>query len=71
MSDAPQIKLELLRLAKPDIPMPGIDVWISRAKELEAYVLGDGPLPESPSKAEASGPSNSPDNPPRKAARQK
>lgn len=66
MSHPREIRIELLRLAKPDVSMPDIGTWIRRAKELEAYVDGDGPLFESPSRAETNGLSKSPDNPSRK-----
>lgn len=62
-----EIKIELLRLAKPDVSMPDTALWISRTRELEAYVNGDGSLATSPSKANAEGQAKSPDNPARKA----
>lgn len=67
MSHPREIRIELLRLAKPDVSLPDMELWIKRTKELEAYVNGDGPLFESPSKAETQGHAKSPDNPARKA----
>lgn len=62
-----EIRIELLRLAKPDVSMPDMKLWIDRARELEAYVVGDGSPPEGPSKAATEGHPKSPDNPARKA----
>lgn len=66
MSHPRENRIELLRLAKPDVSMPDIGLWIARARELEAYVDGDGPPLAGPSKAVTEGQAKSPDNPPRK-----
>ena len=47
----PDHRIELLRLAKPDVSLPDVGLWIARAKELEGYVIDAGqPSKEAPQK---------------------
>lgn len=47
-----EVRLELLRLTKPNVDNPNIELWLKRAKELEAYVIGAGsPSKEAPREA--------------------
>lgn len=44
-----QTRLECLKLAKPDNPLPDISIWMERAKTLESYIYGSGqPSKEAP-----------------------
>lgn len=58
-----QIRLECLRLSKPDVSMPDVDVWIDRAKALEAYVSGEGQGQEPPKKRRGRPPKSAIGNP--------
>lgn len=42
----PELRLELLKLTRPDVNNPDIGYWIARAKELEAWVKGAAGQPE-------------------------
>ena len=62
-----QIRLECLKLAKPDVGMPDVEQWLTRARLLEAYVCagqGDEPPkkrgPGRPRKVEADKPVSGP-----------
>lgn len=39
---APELRAKILELSRPDVPMPDINIWMERARALEAYVCGDG-----------------------------
>lgn len=48
---SPEIRVELLKLAKPNVENPSLELWIKRATELERYVTGAGQPSEAPPKA--------------------
>lgn len=38
----PEIRLELLKITRPNVDNPDLQIWLKRARELEAYVYGAG-----------------------------
>lgn len=52
------IRIECLRLAKPDVNVPDVELWIRRAQALEAYVTSAGQGLEPPKKRRGRPPKN-------------
>lgn len=46
--DRVEARLKILELARPQVSVPSIDLWMERAASLEAYVLGAGHADEAP-----------------------
>lgn len=38
----PEQRLKILELTRPNVTNPDVSVWLSKARELEAYVSGAG-----------------------------
>lgn len=38
----PEIRLELLKISRPNVDFPDLKSWLDRARELESYVHGAG-----------------------------
>ena len=59
-----QIRLECLRLTQPQgLSHPDVDKWVARARQVEAYVIGEGQGVAPPTKRRGRPPKAQADNP--------